>query len=86
METGFSDGDWICRWQHRRPTGRRRLAARLFDLGPALANLEFRIALANHVDSATSLDDLAVGVPVLQGTNAADNFHRIDLNVCFVYL
>ena len=57
----------------------RLLAAGLFDLGTALAHLELWIALANHVDSATSFDDLAIGMAVFQRANAADNFHRIDL-------
>ena len=61
------------------------LAASLLDLCSALTDLELRVALANHVDSATSLDDLAIGVAVFQRTNAADYFHRIDLNRCIVY-
>jgi len=57
----------------------RKLAAGLLDLGTTLTHLEPRIALADHVDSATSLDDLAIGMAVFQRTNATDNFHRIDL-------
>jgi hypothetical protein len=64
---------------------RTRLSAGLFDLGAALADLELWIALANHVDSAASLDDLAIWVAVLQRANAANYFHRIDLDRCFVY-
>ncbi len=63
----------------------RSLAAGLFGLCSALADLEFRIALANHVNSATSLDDLAIGMAVLQRANAANYFHRIDLDRCLVY-
>ena len=62
----------------------KRLAAGLLDLRPALADFEFRIAFADHVDSTTTLHDLAIGVTVFQGTNAADNFHRIDLEANFV--
>lgn len=51
------------------------LATGFLDLRAALTNLEFRIALANDVHSTTPLDDLAVGVTVLQGADAADNFH-----------
>ncbi len=58
---------------------RARLATSLFDLGTALADLEFRIAFANHIDSAAAFDHLAIGVAVLQGADTADNFHRIDL-------
>ena len=57
-----------------------RLTPSLLALGTALADFELRVALANHVNSTTSLDDLAIGVPVFQGTNAADNFHGITLN------
>ncbi len=55
------------------------LAAGLFDLRAALADLELRVALANHIDSAATLHDLAIGVAVLERANAADNFHRIGL-------
>ena len=51
----------------------------LFDLRAALADFEFRVALANHVHPPASLDDLAIGVSVLEGTDAADNFHRVVL-------
>ena len=54
-----------------------RLASRLFHLGSALAYFEFRVTFANHVDSASALNHLAIRVAVLQGTDAADNFHRI---------
>ncbi len=63
----------------------RRLAAGLFDLRTTLANFEFRIAFADHIDSAASFDHLTIGVAVLQRANAADYFHRIDSNRCFVY-
>ena len=56
-----------------------RLSPRPFHFGRTLADLETRIALADYVDSPTPLDDLAIGVAVLQCANAADNFHRIDL-------
>ena len=59
--------------------GGATLATCLFDLGSALAHFEFRIALTNHINSATSFDDLAIGMAVLQRANATDNFHRIDL-------
>ena len=55
------------------------LASCLLDLGSALTHFELGIALANHIDSATSFDDLAIGMAVFQRANAADNFHRIDL-------
>jgi len=41
-----------------------RLAASLFNFGSALADLKFRVALANHVNATTAFDDLAVGVTV----------------------
>ena len=53
------------------------LATCLLDLGATLADFKFWVALADHVDSAASFDDLAVGVTVFESTNAADNFHRI---------
>jgi hypothetical protein len=56
-----------------------QLSPSLFHFGAALADLETRIALTDHVDSATPFDDLAIGVAVFQCANAADNFHRIDL-------
>ena len=56
-----------------------KLAFAFTVLGSALAYLVAWIALANHVDSATSFDDLAIGMAVLQRANATDNFHRIDL-------
>lgn len=62
-----------------------RLATSFFDLGTALTDLEFRIAFANHIDSAAAFDHLAIGVAVLQGADTADNFHRIDLVGRFVY-
>lgn len=52
-----------------------RLASSLLHLGATLADLEFRIALADHVHTTAAFDDLAVGVTVLQCSNAADNFH-----------
>ena len=58
---------------------RQRLSACFLDLGAALADFEFRIAFANDVNSAASLDDLAIGVAVLQCTDAANNFHRTRL-------
>jgi len=61
------------------------LSAGLFDLSSTLADFESWVALANHVDSASSLDDLAIGVAVLQRAYAANNFHRIALDRCFVY-
>ncbi len=62
-----------------------RLSAGLFDLGSALTDFEPRVALANHVDATSSFDDLAIGVAVLQRAYAANNFHRIALDQCFVY-
>ena len=56
------------------------LATAFLDFGTALADFEFRIALANHVNSASSTNDLAIGVPVFQGTNAADDLHDNDLD------
>ena len=55
------------------------LAACLLGLGTALADLELWVALANHVDSAAALDHLAIRVAILQGADAADNFHQIEL-------
>ena len=50
-----------------------------------MADLELRIAFANHIDSAAAFDHLAIGVAVLKGADTADNFHRIDLVGRFVY-
>lgn len=55
------------------------LAPGFLHLGAALADLELWITFANHVNSATSFHNLAVGMAIFQRTNAADNFHRIDL-------
>lgn len=63
--------------------GSNHLAASLLHLGAALADLELRVAFANDVNSAAAADDLAIGVAVLQRTDAADNFHRIDLKCLF---
>lgn len=62
---------------HRNP--QTRLSPGLFHFGAALADLETRVAFADHVDSATPFDDLAIGVAVFQCAYAANNFHRIDL-------
>jgi hypothetical protein len=59
------------------------LSTSFFDLRAALANLEFRNALANDIDTAASLDDLAIRVAVLQRADATYNFHRIDLKCLF---
>ncbi len=61
------------------------LATGLFDLRTALTDFELWVALANHVNSATSLNDLTIGVAVFQCADAAYYFHRIDLNRCIVY-
>ena len=60
------------------------LPASFFNFRAALADLETWIALADHVDAAASLDDLAIGMAVFQRADAADNFHRIDLYVLIV--
>ena len=57
----------------------RELATCLFDFCPALADFEFRIALADHINPAPAFHDLAVRMPVFQGANATYNFHRIEL-------
>ncbi len=62
---------------------KHRLAASFLDLRAALADLELRDTLANDVDSATTFDDLAIWVAVLQRADAAYNFHRIDLKCLF---
>ena len=66
------------------PAASSFLATRLFRFGSALADLELGIALTDHVDSSPSLNDLAIRVTVFQSTNAANHFHRIDLEDCFV--
>ena len=60
------------------------LAAGLLDLGAALTDFEFRIALANDIDAATAFDDLAIRMAIFQSANATYNFHRIDLIGCIV--
>jgi hypothetical protein len=52
-----------------------RLTASFFDLRSTLANFELGVAFADHVHSAATLDDLAVGVTVFKGADTADNFH-----------
>lgn len=54
---------------------RCRLATSLLHLRAALANLELGVALANHVHATTTLHDLTVGMPVLECSDAADDFH-----------
>ena len=76
-------------WAHeKRPTqgpvvlSRRensRLAAGLLDLGATLPDLEFWVAFANHIDSATSFNHLAIRMAIFQSANTTYNFHRIDL-------
>jgi hypothetical protein len=53
----------------------RRLSTSFLRLGVALANLELRIALANHVNPAAATHNLAIRVAVLQRTDTANNFH-----------
>ncbi len=62
------------------------LATCFLHFGTALADLELRIALANHVNSAAPSHDLAIGVAVFQRADATDNFHRIDLVEFIVYV
>jgi hypothetical protein len=64
----------------------RPLAPSLLHLGTALADFELGVALANHVNTPTSFDDLAIWVAVFQRANATDNFHRIDLVRLIVYV
>ena len=52
-----------------------RLPTSFLGLGVALANLKLRVALANHVNSATTAHNLAIRVAILKRTDAADNFH-----------
>lgn len=80
--------NWEFRWRTKKPTANEVLAgvsqtssatvlaAGLLDLRATLANLELRIALADHVNATAAFNDLAIGVTVLQGTNAANHFHR----------
>lgn len=63
----------------RRSLANRDLAAGFLGLGVALTDLQLRIAFANHVDAATSANDLAVRVPVFERTDAADDFHDFQL-------
>ncbi len=53
-----------------------RLAAALLGLGAALTDLEFWIGFANHVDSATTANNLTIRVAILERPNATYNFHR----------
>lgn len=54
---------------------RRALSAAFLAFGPALADLELRIALADDVDPAATANDLAIRVTVLEGPDGADDFH-----------
>lgn len=44
-------------------------------LGAALANLELGVRLADDVNRAFALDDLAIGVAVLGGSKGGSDFH-----------
>lgn len=61
------------------------LPTRFLDFRPALSDFELWVCLANDVDASTPFDDLAIGVTVLQGTDTADDFHRIARNLSMVY-
>ena len=63
----------------------RRLATGLLGFGAALADLELGIAFADHIDTTTSLNDLAIRMAIFQGANTTNDFHRIDLVRCFGY-
>lgn len=47
-------------------------------LRATLANLEARVALANHVDSATTSNNLAVGMTKFKRTDGGNNFHGFN--------
>ena len=51
------------------------LATSLFDFRAALADFEFWIAFADHVNAAAAFYNLAIRMAVLQRADAADNFH-----------
>ena len=55
---------------------KNQLSTSLFDLSAALPDFELWIAFADYVNATPPLHNLAVGMAVLQGTDAADNFHR----------
>lgn len=62
-----------------KPSQGSRLSTSFFNLRSALTDFELWVTLTNHVNSATSFYNLAVGVAVFQRADTADNFHRIDL-------
>lgn len=61
------------------PSQGSHLSTSFFNLSSALTDFELWVTLTNHVNSATSFYNLAVGVAVFQRAYTADNFHRIDL-------
>lgn len=67
----FFDG-----WQsNARLVTEQRLSLLLATLCTALANLETWIALANHVDSATTTNNLAVRVAEFECADGRNNLH-----------
>ena len=40
-----------------------------------MSNFKFRLSLTNHVNSSTSFNNLAVGVPIFHASNRTYNFH-----------
>ena len=55
------------------------LASGFLALSAALTDLELWIALANHVNTAASLDHLAIRVAGLQRSNATNDLHPMLL-------
>ncbi len=53
------------------------LALTTLALGISLANFVARIALANHINPATSTNDLAIGMAKLESTDRRNNLHFI---------
>ena len=51
------------------------LLAQTRALGAALTDFELRVGLADDVDRALALDDLAIGVAILGGSQGGGDFH-----------
>ena len=68
-----------CWWWRKRSAcpGSQALLRKAGADGRALAGLELRVGLADHVDRALALHDLAIGVAALGGSERGKNFHGV---------
>ena len=57
----------------------RGLTLAAFALRVSLTDFVARVALANHIDSASATNDLAISMSVLEGTNRRNDFHCNNL-------